>query len=182
MNSSFSIKFYLNKNKGKGEQFKIYGRLIHDRKKSEFATNYYIEEDKWDDARGRAKRNQVINDELSELEAQVNRIRRKLLDDEKPVSSRIIVETLKGNRKEKRSLLEYTNEHIEEIIRKKEHAENTQNHYKSSRNIYAKFIKENMKRSDVTKHLIDYNFLKKIDDWMLSEYTDKMGRPIVNPT
>lgn len=182
MSSSFSIKFYLNRNKGKGEQFKIYGRLIHDRKKCEFATNYYIEETKWDDARGRAKRNQVINDELSDLEARINRIRRKLLDDEKPVSSRIIIEILKGDRKEKRSLLEYINEHIEEIIRKKEHAENTRNHYKSSRNIYAKFIKENLKRSDVTIHSIDYNFLKKFDDWMLSEYTDKMGHSVKRNT
>jgi len=133
MNSSFSVKFYLNKNKGKGEQFKIYGRLIHDRKKSEFATNYYIDENKWDDLRGCAKRDQFINDELSELEAQVNRIRRKLMDDEKPVSSRIIAEILKGDRKEKRSLLGYTDEHIEEITYKKQHAQNTLNHYKSSR-------------------------------------------------
>jgi len=182
MNSSFSIKFYLNKNKEKAEQFKIYGRLIHDRKKSEFATNYYIDENKWDDLRGRAKRDQVINDELSELEAQINRIRRKLLDDEKPVSSRIILEILKGDRKEKRSLLEYTNEHIEEIIRKKEHAENTQNHYKSSRNIYAQFIKDELKRSDVTIHSIDYYFLKKFDDWMLSKYTDKLGRHVKRNT
>ncbi|WP_010662699.1 site-specific integrase [Marinilabilia salmonicolor] len=182
MSSSFSIKFYLNKNKGKGEQFKIYGRLIHQRKKSEFATNYYIEEDKWDEARGRAKRNQVINDELSELEAQINRIRRKLLDDEKPISSRIIVEILKGDRKEKRSLLEYTDEHIKEITHKKEHAENTLNHYKSSRNIYAQFIKDRFKRSDVTIHSIDYDFLKRFDDWMLSDYTDKLGRHVKRNT
>lgn len=182
MSGSFSIKFYLNKKKEKGEQFKIYGRLIHDRKKCEFATNYYIEENKWDEGRGRAKRNQVINDELSDLEAKINRIRRKLLDDEKPVSSRIIIEVLKGERKEKRSLLEYINEHIEEISRKKEHAENTRNHYKSSRNIYAKFIKEKLKRSDVTIHSIDYNFLNKFDSWMLSEYTDKLGRPVKRNT
>lgn len=78
MSGSFSIKFYLNRKKEKGEQFKIYGRLIHDRKKCEFTTNYYIEENKWDEGRGSDKRNQVINDELSDLETQINRIRQIL--------------------------------------------------------------------------------------------------------
>jgi hypothetical protein len=71
MAHSFSLRFYLNENKTKGNEFMIYGRLIIDRKKSEFATNYYIEENKWDDAKGRAKKNSIINDELTELEAEI---------------------------------------------------------------------------------------------------------------
>lgn len=182
MSSSFSIKFYLNKGKKKGEQLKIYGRLIIERKKSEFATNYYIEETKWDKAKGRAKRNQVINDELSEIEAKLNRIRRKLLDDGKPVSAKNIIEILKGKRKEKRFLIEFINEHIDEIILKKEHSVNTQNHYKSSRNIYEKFLDERLKTKDISLDLIDYDFLKKFDEWMLSEYKDKFGGSVKRNT
>ena len=74
MAHSISLRFYLNTSKTRGNEFKIYGRLIVDRKKSEFATNYYIEENKWDDAKGRAKKSSTINDELTELEAEINSI------------------------------------------------------------------------------------------------------------
>jgi len=75
MADSFSIKFYLNKNKSRGkDEYKIYGRLIIDRKKSEFATNYYINETGWDIAKGRAKKNMAINDELAVFEAEPKRL------------------------------------------------------------------------------------------------------------
>ncbi|TLX73728.1 hypothetical protein E9993_14820 [Labilibacter sediminis] len=149
MAESFSLKFYLNKNKTKANQLKIYGRLIIDRRKSEFATSYFIEEDKWDKARGRAKRNTAINDELSVIESEINRLSRKLLDDDKPVSSKIIIELLKGERNEKRYLIEYLDEHIQEIKQKKEYAENTYNHYTSSRNIYAEYLNQKLHVKDI---------------------------------
>jgi site-specific recombinase XerD len=172
MAESFSIKFYLNKNKTKGKQFKIYGRLIIERRKAEFATSFFIEEDKWNKAQGRAKKNTAINDELAEIESEINRLRRKLLDEDKPVSSKIIVELLKGERKEKRYLIEYLDEHIREMKQKDEHAENTYNHYTSSRNIYAEFLNEKLQVKDILLTSIDLEFLKKYDMYMISEYRD----------
>ncbi len=172
MAESFSLKFYLNKSKFKGKQYKIYARLIIDRQKSELATNYYLEEDKWDNSKGRAKKNVIINDELSEIEANINRIRRKLLDEGKHVSSKIIVQYLKGEKKEKRYLIEYLDEHIQEMKLKDEHAENTYNHYTSSRNIYAEFLHKKLRTNDILLNLIDLDFVKKYDLYMISEYKD----------
>jgi integrase/recombinase XerD len=178
MAQSFSLRFYLNVNKTKGNEFKIYGRLIVDRKKSEFATNYFIEESKWDNAKGRAIRNSTINDELAELEAEINRIRRKLLDDDKPVTSKAIIDLLKGVKQETRSLLEFVNEHIEQIHRMGEHSRNTENHYKSSCNVYRRFITEKLRKKDVPLLSVDYDFLKQFDEWIMTEYTDKLGQNI----
>ncbi len=41
---SFTIRFYLNKAKRKEDKFKIYTRIIVNRKKAEFATQLEIEE------------------------------------------------------------------------------------------------------------------------------------------
>nr|WP_321451477.1 site-specific integrase [uncultured Carboxylicivirga sp.] len=183
MADSFSLKFYLNKNKPRGkDEYKIYGRLIIDRKKSEFATNYYITENGWDVAKGRAKKNMAINDELSEAESEVNRIRRKLLDDGKPVSSKIIIQILKGERKEKRFLLEYMAEHIQNMRIKGENAENTCNHYQSSYNIYEQFINNNFKNQDYPINQIDYEFIVQYDTFMLTIYRDPNGNKVKRNT
>jgi len=183
MADSFSLRFYLNKEKTRGNnEYKIYGRLIIDRKKSEFATSYFSEEKTWDVQKGRAKKNMVINDELAVFEAEINRIRRKLLDEGKPVSSKVVVEYLKGDRKEKRFLLEYMEEHMQKIISKGEHAENTCNHYKSSYNIYAQFLNKQLKAQDYPISSIDYYFLEKFDTYMISDYTDKQGNNVKRNT
>jgi len=168
----------LNENKTKGNEFKIYGRLIIDRKKSEFATSFFIEETKWDNAQGRAIRNSTINDELAALEAEINRIRRKLLDDDKPITSKAIIDILKGVKQETRTLLGFIYEHIDQLHRMGEHSINTVNHYKSSCNIYSRFINEKLNKKDVPLHSIDYDFLKQFDEWITTEYKDKLGQSI----
>lgn len=183
MADSFSLKFYLNKNKCRGkDEYKIYGRLIIDRRKSEFATNYFIEEKAWDIPKGRAKKNMAINDELAVFEAEVNRIRRKLLDENKPVSANIITQILKGDRKEKRFLLEYMEEHMQNMKLKGEHAENTCNHYQSSYNIFEKFLIDHYGRQDYLLNQIDYEFIDQFDTYMLSVYKDKLGNGVKRNT
>ncbi|MBS2099127.1 site-specific integrase [Carboxylicivirga linearis] len=183
MADSFSLKFYLNKNKSRGkDEYKIYGRLIIDRRKSEFATNYYINENGWDVAKGRAKKNMAINDELTEAESEVNRIRRKLLDDGKPVSAKIIIQILKGDRKEKRFLLEYMAEHIEDMRKKGENAENTCDHYQSSYNIYEQFINNIYKNKDYPFNQINLEFIEQYDMYMLTMYRDPNGKKVKRNT
>jgi len=156
--------------------------LIIDRKKSEFATNYYITENGWDIPRGRAKKNMAINDELAVFEAEINRIRRKLLDDSKPVSAKVVTQILKGDRKEKRYLLEYMEEHMKSMKLKGQHAENTCNHYQSSYNIYEQFISYHLKNQDYPINQINYEFLEQFETYMLSVYTDKRGEKVKRNT
>ena len=46
---SFSLRYYLNKSKPVGDKFKIYGRVIVNRKKAEFYTNFPIKPNDWDE-------------------------------------------------------------------------------------------------------------------------------------
>lgn len=91
-NESFSIKFYLNKAKKKGNQFKIYSRITVNRKKAEFATPFAVEEQLWDADSGRIKRDNSTNDELVDIENSISRIRRELLDEEKRIEAYTLVE------------------------------------------------------------------------------------------
>ncbi|MGD9994115.1 MAG: tyrosine-type recombinase/integrase [Salinivirgaceae bacterium] len=172
----------MNLNKPKFDTYKIYGRLIIDRRKTEFATNFYCEEKLWDKEKGRAKKNMVINDELSEIENNLNRIRRKLLDDGKPLSSRSIIAIYKGDKKTQRFLVEYMDEHIKEIREKKEHAINTVNHYSASKKIYQDFIKSAYKKSDFPIKEMNYDFVKAFDHYLMTKHTDRHGNNIKRNT
>jgi hypothetical protein len=74
MIQSLSIKFYLNGFKAKGNKLPIYLRITKDRKKSEVATGYFLEEKSWDGSYQRAKKNTEINEHLSSIESQVYEI------------------------------------------------------------------------------------------------------------
>lgn len=182
MMNSISIKFYLHKNKKRNDEFKIYGRLIVDRKKSEFATNYYISSLKWDENKGRAKRNTNINDDLGEIENTINKIRRKIIDDGKPITSKIIILILKGDKKEKREFLKYMQDHISDLRAKGEHASNTINHYSASLHIYKAFIKYKYRRSDYPLKMMDYEFIKELDLFLMTDHRDQQGNNIKRNT
>ncbi len=124
----------------------------------------------------------AINDELAVFEAEINRIRRKLMDDDKPVSSMVVTQILKGDRKEKRYLLEYMDEHMQGMKLKGQHALNTCNHYQSSYNIYEQFINNDLKSKDYPINQIGYEFLNQFDTYMLSVYTDKQGNNVKRNT
>ena len=99
MEESFSFKFYLNKPKSKGKNLKIYGRLIVDRKKAELYSGFQTPEDHWNEDAGKTYKNIIINQELSAIENRIYEIRRKLIDEEKPVTARNIIDRFKGKKK-----------------------------------------------------------------------------------
>ena len=62
MNNALPIKLYPNKTKQKWDDYKIYVRVIVDRKKAEVSTNYYINPNNWNIDKGRSIKNDLLND------------------------------------------------------------------------------------------------------------------------
>jgi len=66
MKESFSIKFYLNPAKVKGDKQQIYLRIIVDREKVEMATSLFVDPKVWNGEAGTTSKASAINDELSD--------------------------------------------------------------------------------------------------------------------
>jgi hypothetical protein len=67
-----SVKFYLNSRFISDGKHKIYGRIIHKRKKSEFATNLWIEPEKWNQELQVAIKSPVVSRELKKIETEIS--------------------------------------------------------------------------------------------------------------
>src|SRR5947209_7933385 len=117
MKESFSLKFYLNPFKRKGDKFQLYLRIIVDREKVELASKFFIDPKQWDEQSSKTKKAVSINDEIAEIENEIRKVRRKILYDKRKLSSRLIKQYYKGEKNFKVKLLEYFKNHIDELTR-----------------------------------------------------------------
>lgn len=81
MKESFSIRFYLNPGKTRDKKLQIYTRIIVEREKVELATKLFVDPKLWSEEAGRTSKASAINDELAEIENDIRKLRRQILDD-----------------------------------------------------------------------------------------------------
>lgn len=182
MGDSFSIKFFLKKLKGQDEKFKIYGRVIVNRKKVEFATPHWVEENKWDPVKGRITKNDPINGELTEIENKIWSIRRRLLDNNKPVTASTVVQFHKDRKTFDHYLVPYSEQFIQNIKEKNEVVKKTIQAYQATLKSIVQFLKESYKSKNILISEIDYTFIKEYDRFMVVNYKDNYERKIVRNT
>jgi integrase/recombinase XerD len=159
MSDNFSILFYLNKQKTSGENYKIYCRIIVNRLKSEFYTGYSAKENEWDEQK-RTSNLSEINEELSEISSKLYKIRRKLLDNQLPITAASIVDYYKGKKSHDTYLSVYIQIHIDSIVARGEHSRVTIGQYKATHKIIKEFLQKKFKKKDFLLTEINYNFLQ----------------------
>jgi site-specific recombinase XerD len=162
-----SIKFYLNKAKTKGTQEKIYLRITVNRKKAELATKYFIEPRLWDSAKQKSKGDSIINSHLSELEADIYRTQRRLEDESRVVTAKIIKDILTND-----SFDVFIMEFFEHFTDQKENdpelSAETGALYRQTLNKTKSFIKELYKVSDLHIKQLDFKFINEFDQHLVS--------------
>ena len=183
MKESFSIKFYLSSPKANNDRAQIYVRIIVDREKAEMATKLLISSNQWNEEAGRAIKTASINDELAEIENEIRKIRRKILDENKPLSARLIKQFYKGDKNFKTRLLEYFNKHIDELTQfsdSEKISRGTVKNYKVTLKHISGFMNDYKKMSDLNINEIDYSFINDFDVYLKTVYTNKLGEKICN--
>ncbi|MGD9992895.1 MAG: tyrosine-type recombinase/integrase [Salinivirgaceae bacterium] len=182
MNESFSFKFYLNKSKKQGNKYKIYGRLIIDRKKAEFSTSHFIEENKWDENQGRIAKNNTINDDLSEIENKIRSIRRRLLDNNRPVTSSAVVQYYKNKKTFDHYLIPYFEKFIQNLKDKNEVVKKTIQSYNATLKSITGLLDKNYNSKNLLVSEIDFAFIQEYDHYMRVHYKDNNDKKIVRNT
>jgi site-specific recombinase XerD len=163
-----SIKFYLNNAKRKGNQEKIYLRITVNRKKAELATKYFIDPKQWDEARQKAKTDNLINSHLSELESKVYKTQRRLEDDDRAVTAKIIKDIVAEINKFDVFILEFFEHFTAQKENDPELSKETGALYRQTFNKTKSFITEQYKTSDLHIKQLDFKFINEFGQYLIS--------------
>jgi len=182
MKANINIKFYLKNTTKKEFHKKIAGRIIHDRKKSEFMTDLYIMEEDWNEKFSRSKSDNDINQRLVLIEANIYTIKEKLLIDGYEISSKLIKEVYTGASKLKYGVVEY----IQRFIENKEKDTTLSKTYffkfRRLKKIISIFIKSKYHVSDIMLSRIDYAFITSFNNFLKSQISEQYNKPLAPTT
>ena len=181
MKESFSIKFYLNPAKVRDGKHQIYVRVIVEREKVEMVTKLFVDPKQWNEDNGRTKRSASVNDELSEVENEIRKVRRKIIDDNKKLSAKLLKQYYKGEKNFKVKLLEYFKNHINELeqyTKANTISPATVTAYNTTYKALDKFLNEHKKCGDINIQEFDYSMIINFDLYLKTVYKDRSGELI----
>ena len=182
MKANINIKFYLKNTNKKEFHKKIAGRIIHDRKKSEFMTDIYIIEEDWDEKFSRSKSDKDLNQRLTLIEADIYRVKEQLVMEGYEISSKLIKEVYTGASKVKYRVVEY----IQRFIENKEKDTTLSKTYffkfRRLKKIISIFIKSKYHVSDIMLSRVDYAFITSFNNFLKSQISEQYKKPLAPTT
>lgn len=164
--NTFSILFFMHRSKtNKSGEHPIYCRLTVQGKVKEFATQIWVDNNKWDPLtskiKGANEAAKTANYALTTIRTNLLTIRADLQAQEKSISSEIEVNTHLGKIEKKYSLLQVHNYFNEQQVKKLigiDYAIGTYKRYKTSLDHVIRFLKHRYNKSDVILDDITYVF------------------------
>jgi len=177
MTANINIKFYLKNTAKKEFHKKIAGRIIHDRKKSEFVTDIYILEEDWNERFSRSISDEDINQRLAMIEAKIYTVKEKLLIDGYEITSKLVRDVYLGRDKIQYGIVEF----IERFIEKKSKVETLSKSYKGKfkniRRLVKLFIAEEYRTKDLMLSRVNYAFITSFDDFLQNQKSVQFKKP-----
>lgn len=177
MKDRISLKFFLNEAKAKGDLGKIYLRIYVNRIKAEVATPFTLPPTEWDETRQRAKKNNLINQELSKIEHRIFTIQNILEYENRPITARILKDLYLEKDKINAYLFEFYDKFLEGIDNNPELSKETLALYKQTHNYIVSFVKAQYKIKDIPIKQVDFKFISSFDLFLLSH---KLKRNTIN--
>lgn len=168
-------KFYLNKEKPKGDKFPVYLRITVNRKKSELYTGHNLLESEWDDKKQRQnkKGSSIVNEDLSRIENKILEYWNILEREGKTITAEMLKGFITGKDKLEVDTLELFEVFISLKKSNPEISKPTIKHYNNTKRHLTDFIKEKKKAKDCPITSIDMNFIKEFDLFLLGAKTKK---------
>lgn len=183
MKESFSLKFYLSGKKASQGKFQIYARIIVNREKTEVATGLFVREAEWLPDGTKLTKITAINDELAEIEGEIRRIRRKILDNGDALSSKAIKALYKGDMSQRMGVLEYFERHraeLEHFVESQKLSKGTWKNYRTTSMHLGTFLQNFKKVKDLQISDVDYSFINDFDVYLKGKYKSKQEKTISN--
>ena len=96
MRINYTVIFFLNKRFEKNGKRKIYGRIFYKRKKSEFATNLWLEPEKWNHDLQSATKAPLIMKKLTNMRTEIDEVVDRLKYEKKHIDHKSISDYFLG--------------------------------------------------------------------------------------
>lgn len=181
-NIKYTVKFFLNKNFEKSGKQKLYGRILFKRKKSEFATNLWLEMDKWNHELQVAIKSPIIDRQLSNIKSEINQTVQHLYYEKKHIDAKSIKDYYLGNEVLDIGIVEYIDRIVKQKQKQKSLSETTPMKYMQIGKKVSKFISEKYRVTDLDIKRIDYEFVIQFDTYLRSIITKQYNKPFKNST
>jgi len=185
---TYSFKYYLKKPASlevldNQTKYKIYGRLIINRKKAEFFTNFSVTINDWDIEKDCLKNNVIIKEDLVDYEQSILNIRRNFIAQGiKPTASQIITAFKnKDNPTESSKVLNFFQKCLNDMDNEKRISRGTILHYKGTHAALKSFC-ISINKEQITIGDIDYTFIKKYDYFLAKDYKTEPEKALARNT
>lgn len=185
---TYSFKYYLKKPAStevldKQTKYKIYGRLIINRKKAEFFTNFSVTINDWDIEKDCLKNNVIIKEDLVDYEQSILNIRRNFIAQGiKPTASQIIAAFKnKANPTESSKVLNFFQKCLNDMDNEKRISRGTILHYKGTHAALKSFC-ISINKEQIAIGDIDYTFIKKYDYFLAKSYKTEPEKALARNT
>lgn len=172
--SNITIKFYLNLDKGNGELYPLYCRVTvfgknTQKTKSEMSFNRKLKFSDWNDSKEEPKKDSLLTEEIARTKTQLFRIKRDFEDQRKIYTAKDILNVYKGVNTVSDFILICFQNHIDRIIKRKEHKDVTIAKYIRTKERLRAFIKTKFNLEDIPIEKITYEFISNWEDYLLAQ-------------
>ncbi len=169
---TFSILFWINKSRAINNKAEIFVRITVNGKRANIGIKRKINIDLWDNlnkkVRGKTKESQEINRHLDLVQARLLNIYQDLKYKGDLITPQLVKSLYNGeniNSKTLLELLEYHNKKIENTL-----APGTIRNFGITENYVNRFLKNNLKTTDIYLHQLNYKFISDLEMFLANYY------------
>jgi len=170
---TLSILYYLRRDKkNKKDEAPVYLRITVNGKRSEMATNRYVDPDKWNHEGGYVKGNKTeykaLNEYLDILRSKVYQAQRELIEGNKLVTAEALRNKIQGKTGIQKTLLEvfeYHNHLIKEQV-PGQYSPATLTKYKTTLDHIRNFVKYKFQKEDLYLNELNHEFVTSLEHYL----------------
>jgi integrase/recombinase XerD len=182
--NSFSINFFIKKDKASNGNAPIYVRITVNGKFADISLKRRIKIESWDQSRQKVNGNcseaKDIKEKIRQLRNEINAAYDELRYNKEIISSESIKAKIEGIDEEQTTLLWLMNYHNTEI--KKLLEPGTMKNYYSTERYVKEFLLNKRKKRDIYLSQLDYRFVIDFEIYLRQRKPDKGQRPCLNNT
>ncbi len=182
MRINYTVIFFLNRRFEKNGKQKVYGRIFYKRKKSEFATNLWLESDKWNHEMQSAIKSPVIMKKLTAMRTDIDGVVDRLKYEGKNIDHKSIKDYFIGSDVFDIGVVDYIRKVKQQKMKQVYLSKETHLKYEQLAVKLEKFICDTFCVTDVDIKRVDHKFILEFDNYLLSIITKQYKKPLSKTT
>ena len=182
MRINYTVIFFLNKRFEKNGKRKIYGRIFYKRKKSEFATNLWLEPEKWNHELQSAIKEPLIMKKLTNMRTEIDEVVDRLKYEKKHIDHKSISDYYLGRHLFDIGVVAFVRKVKEQKIKQVSLSKETPVKYEQLAVKLADYIRETYRVTDVDIKKVDHSFILGFDNSLCSIITKQYKKPMSKTT